>query len=277
MHRAPTARSSWLADRGRCVERDDERAPVRGSRRDHRRDRRAARRPMPRAETLARRERRGRDGSPRSRGPRTSRPRTTSRRTPTSRRRSSTLLGYTPEELASERQHFRRLVHPDDRARASRPTSPRDADAAEGGWDDTYRVVHRDGAVRLVHGAGAAPRRSAVRPSVWHGVTIDVTAPPGRGRAPADGGRGRARLVGRLAPRRAAAAPARARAGTATGARARSRCRRPAGGSPGSRSTSGRSRSPCRSACAGSRASRRRGAPASAAGAPGSRSCSSST
>ena len=40
----------------------------------------------------------------------------------------ATLLGYAPEELASERHHFRRLVHPDDRARAIAADVASDAD-----------------------------------------------------------------------------------------------------------------------------------------------------
>jgi PAS domain S-box-containing protein len=84
------------------------------------------------------------------------------------------LLGYAPDELASERHHFRRLVHPDDRARAIAADVASDADP-EGIWDLTYRVIRRDGAVRLVHGVGRRATPLGDYPVVWHGMTIDVT------------------------------------------------------------------------------------------------------
>ena len=52
------------------------------------------------------------------------------------------ILGYTPEELMVEQKHFPRMVHPDDRARIR--TSVIVAEET-GVWDDTYRVLRRDG------------------------------------------------------------------------------------------------------------------------------------
>src|SRR5262249_23062727 len=81
------------------------------------------------------------------------------------------LTGYTADELIAEREHFTRLVHPEDRAFVA----AQDVEANETGyWDAVYRVIHRDGSVRWMHSLG---RRSLDAPPgtvVWHGVGIDV-------------------------------------------------------------------------------------------------------
>jgi len=82
------------------------------------------------------------------------------------------LLGYTPEELMAEPMHFPRLVHPDDLARVE--ATSRMADHT-GVWVDTYRVLHRDGSVRWVHGRGRRVSPPEVQPELWRGVTLDVT------------------------------------------------------------------------------------------------------
>jgi PAS domain S-box-containing protein len=83
------------------------------------------------------------------------------------------ILGYTPEELMVERKHFPRMVHPDDRARVRES-----AILAEktGLWEDTYRVLRRDGGIRWLHSFGRRSSPAGVVPEEWHGVTIDVTA-----------------------------------------------------------------------------------------------------
>jgi PAS domain S-box-containing protein len=83
------------------------------------------------------------------------------------------LLGYTAEELLAEPYHFPRLVHPDDVDRVVAASAGSDR---AGVWDDEYRVIHRDGSVRWVHGVGRRVTPPGVDPAVWHGVTIDVTA-----------------------------------------------------------------------------------------------------
>ena len=83
------------------------------------------------------------------------------------------LLGYTPEELMVESTHFPRMVHPDDRARI-RDSVTRAGEA--GSWDDTYRVLRRDGEVRWLHSIGRRVSPEGEIPELWHGVAIDVTA-----------------------------------------------------------------------------------------------------
>ena len=54
-------------------------------------------------------------------------------------------------------------------------TASRRAEAT-GEWEDTYRVLRPDGGVRWVHGKGRRVESDEPDISVWHGVTIDVTA-----------------------------------------------------------------------------------------------------
>jgi PAS domain S-box-containing protein len=83
------------------------------------------------------------------------------------------LVGLTPEQLLAEPAHFPRLVHPDDRARVV--DSSRRAEAT-GEWEDTYRILRADGRVLWVHGKGRRVESDEPDISVWHGITIDVTA-----------------------------------------------------------------------------------------------------
>jgi len=83
------------------------------------------------------------------------------------------LVGYTPEELLAERDHFGRLVHPDDHDFVAAI----EAEANETGiWDGVYRVIHRDGSIRWLHSVGTRAADPPPGTIVWHGVAIDVTA-----------------------------------------------------------------------------------------------------
>jgi PAS domain S-box-containing protein len=83
------------------------------------------------------------------------------------------ILGYTPEELMVERRHFPRMVHPDDRARVREVLSRSDE---TGLWEDTYRILRRDGEIRWLHSFGRRGSPPGVVPEVWHGIAVDVTA-----------------------------------------------------------------------------------------------------
>jgi PAS domain S-box-containing protein len=89
------------------------------------------------------------------------------------------ILGYTPEELMVESKHFPRMVHPDDRSRVRDVVSRSDE---TGIWEDTYRVLRRDGEIRWLHSFGRRVSVPGAIPEVWQGVAIDVTA----SRTPAD-------------------------------------------------------------------------------------------
>jgi PAS domain S-box-containing protein len=83
------------------------------------------------------------------------------------------IFGYTPEELMVEREHFPRMVHPDDRARVRESSVLADE---TGLWEDTYRVIRRDGGIRWVHSFGRRTSPRGVVPEEWQGLSIDVTA-----------------------------------------------------------------------------------------------------
>ncbi|MGH2681018.1 MAG: PAS domain-containing protein [Actinomycetota bacterium] len=83
------------------------------------------------------------------------------------------ILGYTPEELMAEPRHFPRMVHPDDRDRVQSAVADSNG---TGLWQDTYRVMRRDGEIRWLHSFGRRVSPPDVVPEVWHGVSVDVTA-----------------------------------------------------------------------------------------------------
>ena len=83
------------------------------------------------------------------------------------------ILGYTPEELMVESTHFPRVVHPDDRSRVRENLSRSEQ---SGVWEDTYRVLRRDGRIRWLHAFGRRVSPPGAVPELWQGVAIDVTA-----------------------------------------------------------------------------------------------------
>jgi PAS domain S-box-containing protein len=82
------------------------------------------------------------------------------------------ILGYTPEELMVERGHFHRIVHPDDRARVRKTLS---GSARSGVWEDTYRILRRDGDIRWLHAFGRRVSPPGAILEVWHGIAVDVS------------------------------------------------------------------------------------------------------
>ena len=83
------------------------------------------------------------------------------------------ILGYPPEELMLELHRFRRLLHPDDRARVM-AASARSLET--GLWDEEFRIVARDGRVRRVRSIGR-PVPAPVGTARWQGVTILASGP----------------------------------------------------------------------------------------------------
>ena len=168
---AADGRVVWLADRGHCVERDDQGRPTRflGAIADvtDRRERLAeleAELEMLRAIIDA--------------APAVSWSETVDRRAGTTRYtylspETEAMVGIAPAELLAEPASFPRLVHPDDRARVVE-TNRRSEVTGE--WEDTYRILRPDGEVRWVHGRGRRIDGANPDLSAWYGVTIDVTA-----------------------------------------------------------------------------------------------------
>jgi adenylate cyclase len=83
------------------------------------------------------------------------------------------ILGYSPEELLAERDHFFRVVHPDDRA--SMTARAEESDRTGNDWDAMYRVIRRDGEVRWLHSVARRVTPDDADVQVWQGVAIDVT------------------------------------------------------------------------------------------------------
>jgi PAS domain S-box-containing protein len=86
---------------------------------------------------------------------------------------SESILGYRPDELTEEPDHFQRMVHPDDLDRVM-ATNDHCNETGEP-WDIVYRVLVRDGRIVWLHSVGVVASRENGR-VVWQGVTIDVTA-----------------------------------------------------------------------------------------------------
>jgi PAS domain S-box-containing protein len=85
------------------------------------------------------------------------------------------IFGYTPAELMDEPGHFDRMVHPAD-ARRVRATAEI-ADRELTPWEDEFRVLTRDGSLRVMHAtARAGPVDPVARTVTWYGITVDVTA-----------------------------------------------------------------------------------------------------
>ena len=83
------------------------------------------------------------------------------------------ILGYTPQELASEADHFERMLHPDDRERVMAHSAHCDQTGER--WDVVFRVIARGGRVVWIHSRADMVAESEGR-RVWQGVSIDVTA-----------------------------------------------------------------------------------------------------
>jgi PAS domain S-box-containing protein len=96
------------------------------------------------------------------------------------------ILGYTPEELMVEPKHFPRMVHPDDRARVRKTVARSDH---TGVWEDTYRILRRDGGIRWLYSFGRRVSSPGAIPEVWHGIAVDVTATHAEPETPPETGR----------------------------------------------------------------------------------------
>jgi PAS domain S-box-containing protein len=88
-------------------------------------------------------------------------------------RHLETVLGYSAEEWASDREHFLKVVHPDDRERVlaehRRTRETGDLFSME------YRMVARDGSIRWFLDEARVVRDEAGRPTFHHGFLLDIT------------------------------------------------------------------------------------------------------
>jgi PAS domain S-box-containing protein len=161
----------WLLDTGRMVERDAQGRPwkFQGILFDMTRDEES----RARLETAERSQREALDGAMAIPWTETIHPDTGFERFTYIGAQALEVFGYTPEELMSESTHLSRVVHPDDRARVD-VALLRSGDT--GIWDETYRVIRRDGEVRWIQSFGRRVSGPDEVPELWHGVAVDVTA-----------------------------------------------------------------------------------------------------
>lgn len=83
------------------------------------------------------------------------------------------IFGYPAEELTGHPGRFAELVHPEDRERVVAAVGR--ASAEEATFDETFRILRRDGSVAWLHGR-AAPVLGADGQAVsWQGIALDVT------------------------------------------------------------------------------------------------------
>ena len=83
------------------------------------------------------------------------------------------LLGYEPEDCTSDPDHWRRVLHPDDRERVL----AEDARTDETGepFSMEYRQIARDGTVVWIRDEAVLVRDGKGRPRYWQGVQFDIT------------------------------------------------------------------------------------------------------
>jgi adenylate cyclase len=92
-------------------------------------------------------------------------------------------FGWTAEELLAEPGHFERVLHPDDRERVMAYSRAVDASGADE-WHARYRIIARDGTIRVIDSYGAPQRDEEGHIVAWHGFAmaaegvLDVV-PPG--------------------------------------------------------------------------------------------------
>jgi PAS domain S-box-containing protein len=99
---------------------------------------------------------------------------------------TESVLGWSAEDIAGDRWDHARLLHPDDREAAAHASEI----AINGGpWDQTYRIVTRDGTVRTVRSVGRCVSERGATTQIWQGITIEVVASHGsHDRTAADAG-----------------------------------------------------------------------------------------
>jgi PAS domain S-box-containing protein len=84
------------------------------------------------------------------------------------------LFGYSLEEWSADPKLWAHIIHPDDRARVL-GESDRTGETGEP-FDVEYRVIAADGRTVWVHDRCVVARRdNGGRPTIWHGVIVDIT------------------------------------------------------------------------------------------------------
>ncbi|MEA2579289.1 MAG: hypothetical protein QOE83_181 [Actinomycetota bacterium] len=84
---------------------------------------------------------------------------------------TETVLGWRDDELGGDFWKLERVLHPDDRDAVNRAVR---AAYGEGTWDQTFRIIARDGTVRKVRSVGRCTSGLDAPIQIWKGITIEV-------------------------------------------------------------------------------------------------------
>lgn len=87
------------------------------------------------------------------------------------------VLGWRADELEGDHWNHGLLLHPEDRDAVMRASRAADAEG-QTSWDQTYRIIARDGSVRTVRSVGRCVSEPGALTQVWNGITIDVGLQP---------------------------------------------------------------------------------------------------
>ena len=83
------------------------------------------------------------------------------------------IIGITRERYFADSRAWEDVIHPEDRARATRGYA--EAIAAGGSYSDEYRLIRPDGRMVWVHDEAVVLKDIEGRPSLVHGVMFDIT------------------------------------------------------------------------------------------------------
>jgi PAS domain S-box-containing protein len=86
-------------------------------------------------------------------------------------KQTESVLGWREDELSGDHRHLDRFLHPEDHDAVTRAIQ---AAYEEGTWDQTFRVVGRDGSVRKVRSVGRCTTDLDAPIQIWKGITIEV-------------------------------------------------------------------------------------------------------
>lgn len=89
---------------------------------------------------------------------------------------AESVLGWTADELEGDLLNHGLLLHPEDRDAVMRASRIADAEG-QTSWDQTYRIVARDGTVRTVRSVGRCASEPDALTRIWKGITIEVEPP----------------------------------------------------------------------------------------------------
>jgi PAS domain S-box-containing protein len=84
---------------------------------------------------------------------------------------TESVLGWREDELGGDFRKLERLLHPEDHDEV---ISAIQAAYAEGTWDQTFRIVARDGSVRRVRSVGRCTSDLNAPMQIWKGITLGV-------------------------------------------------------------------------------------------------------